>query len=110
MNMLRQDRIRILITVAIAGVICVLLVILSAYAADLQYRNNKLIESNKALKGEVANLDVKIESINNIAHIEHVATTKLGMVYPKSGQCLYITEKDRPNADFAAVIRERAYN
>lgn len=86
------------------------MVVLTAYAAELRCENNDLISANKALQGEVDTLDVKIKTATNVDHIEKVAKSKLGMVYPTSDNCVYLKDSDTPQKNFAAVIRSEAYN
>ena len=105
-----QDKRRILMTLILVGVICIAMVVLTAYAAELRVENNNLIDKNKALQGEVETLSVQIKTANNIDHIESVAKNKLGMVYPTSDECVYITNNDKASSNLATVIRKEAYN
>lgn len=105
-----QDKKRILTGIAVMGLICIIMVVISAYSAELRCENNDLISSNEVLQGEIDTLNVKIKSANNIEHIEKIATGKLGMVYPQAGECVYISEDDAPMEHFAMVIKEQAYN
>ena len=76
---------KIIAMIAAVGVICIfIVVVLSAYAAELKCGNNAISESNEALKGEIDTLDVKIKSANSIDHLATVATSELGMVYGPS--------------------------
>lgn len=104
-----QDRKRILLGIVLAGILCIVMVVLTALSAELKQENNRLSSENKALKGEVDTLSVKIKTANNVAHIEDVAMNELGMIYPEEDQCVYITSKDAPKKNFAAVIRQEAY-
>lgn len=105
-----QNKKRVLMSIVAIGLVCIIMVVISAYSAELRCENNDLISSNEVLQGEIDTLNVKIESANNIDHIEHVATKKLGMVYPKEGECVYVSESDAPQQNFAMVIKEQAYN
>ena len=108
--MRNQDKKRILTGTVIIGLICIIIVVLAAYSAELRCENNELIASNEALQGEIDTLNVKIKSANNIEHIEKIATGKLGMVYPSEGECVYVGEDDAPKGNFAMAIKEQAYN
>lgn len=108
--MRNQDKKRILTGTVIIGLICIIIVVLAAYSAELRCENNELIASNEALQGEIDTLNVKIKSANNIEHIEKIATGKLGMVYPSEGECVYVDEGDAPKGNFAMAIKEQAYN
>lgn len=100
----------IIALILIIGLICMLMVILTAYAAELRVDNNKLINSNNVLQGEIDTLNVRIKAANNIEHIENVAKNQLGMVYPENGQYVYITDSDSPMGDLALLIKSNAYN
>ena len=105
-----QDKKRIMITLVLVGLICIFMVVLTAYAAELRIENNNLIDKNNSLQGEVETLNVKIKTANNVEHIESVAKNKLGMVYPTSDECIYIKSTDKVNSNLATVIRKQAYN
>lgn len=106
----RQDRRRILSGTVLIGIVCIIMVVLAAYAAELRCENNELIKSNNSIQGEIDTISVEIKMANNIEHIESVATEKLGMVYPKEGEFVYVTDEDSPEGNFAMAIKEQAYN
>jgi cell division protein FtsL len=108
--MRNQDKRKILFGMVKIGFICIIMVVITAYAAELRCENNELITANETLQGEIETLDIKIKSANNIEYIEKVATEELGMVYPSEGECVYISESDAPEGNFAMAIKERAYN
>ena len=105
-----QDKKRIILTILLVGMICIMMVVLTAFAAQIRHENNELETKNEALPGEVDTLSVKIKSANSIDHIEKVATKKLGMVHPSEDECVNLSDKDKPKKNFAAVIRKEAYN
>ncbi len=105
-----MDKKRILTSAIMIGIICILMVVFTAYSAELRCENNDLMSANEALQGEIDTLNVKIKSANNIDHIEEVATGKLGMIYPGEGQCVYVSNEDAPVGNFAMVIKEQAYH
>ena len=108
--MKNMDKKRILTSAMMIGIICIMMVVFTAYSAELRCENNALMSANEALQGEIDTLNVKIKSANNIDHIEKVATGKLGMVYPGEGQCVYVSNEDAPAGNFAMVIKEQAYH
>lgn len=108
--MMNQEKKKILSGAVIIGLICIIMVVLAAYGAELRCENNELMAANEALQGEIDTLDIKIKSANNIDHIESVATKKLGMVYPSEGECVYVSNEDMPEGNFAMAIKEQAYN
>ncbi len=108
--MITGDKKKIIFTIILAGIVCIFMVVIAAYSAQLRCENNDLIKANDTLQGEIDTLDIKIKSANNIKYIEKIATNKLGMVYPTASECIYVTDKDAPQGNFATVIKEQAYN
>lgn len=104
-----QEKRKIITAIIIVGVMMIFWVVLNAYAAQIRSENNALITKNEALQGEVDTLTVNLKTSNSIEHIEYVAKNKYGMIYPTSDQRIYITDKDKPDENFATVIREQAY-
>ena len=104
------DKRRIMAAIILVGAISITIVVMSAFAAELRRDNNRLINENEELSGEVETISVKIKSKNSIDHIEKVAKKELGMVYPTSEQMVQVTEKDSPGANFASTIKKQAYN
>ena len=100
----------IIVTILFIGLMCMVMVVLTAYAAELRVDNNKLISSNNTLQGEIDTLNVRIKAANNIENIEQIAKNQLGMVYPETGQYVYINPNDVPLGDLALRIKETAYN
>lgn len=105
-----KDKMRLLALTVVTGVICIGLIITTAYAASIKYDTNQLIKENNALEAEIENLNVQIYSVNNIEAIEKKATNKLGMKYPSSKKIVYLTEDDMPDKGFAETLRKQAYN
>lgn len=100
----------VLSLVMIAGIAMIMLIIITAYSANLQYNINSMLKENRALAGEIENLQVKVYSANNIEYVESKATGELGMVYPSESSKVYITNDDIPEEGFADMLREKAYN
>ena len=96
--------------VMIAGIAMIMLIIITAYSANLQYNINSMLKENRALAGEIENLHVKVYSANNIEYVESKATGELGMVYPSESSKVYISNDDIPEEGFADMLREKAYN
>ena len=96
--------------VMIAGIAMIMLIIITAYSANLQYNINSMLKENRALAGEIENLQVKVYSANNIEYVESKATGELGMVYPSESSKVYITNDDIPEEGFADMLRKKAYN
>lgn len=96
--------------VMIAGIAMIMLIIITAYSANLQYNINSMLKENRALAGEIENLQVKVYSANNIEYVESKATGELGMVYPSESSKVYISNDDIPEEGFSDMLREKAYN
>ena len=96
--------------VMIAGITMIMLIIITAYSANLQYNINSMLKENRALAGEIETLQVKVYSANNIEYVESKATGELGMVYPSESSKVYISNDDIPEEGFADMLREKAYN
>lgn len=96
-------------TVLAVGIAMIMLIIITAYSANVRYQVNTMIRDNRALMGEIENLQVKLYSANNVAYIEGKATGELKMVYPTDANKVYITNDDIPEEGFADMIKEKAY-
>jgi cell division protein FtsL len=105
-----KDKFRLLLLTAFVGVLCIGLILSTAYAASVKYHINTMIKENQVIQGEIENLNVKIESASNIQIVEEKATTELGMVYPGTEQLVYIDGTKEAEKDFAMVLKEQAYN
>lgn len=96
--------------VLVAGIAMIMLIIITAYSANLRYNINSMIKENSALMGEIENLQVKVYSANNVDYIEEKATGELKMIYPGDENRVYISSDDIPEQGFADIIKEKAYN
>ena len=105
-----QDKVRLLILTVVVGIVCIVLIIITAFAASIKYDTNRMIEENNGLQAEIENLNVKIYSANNIEAIEKTATGKLGMVYPSAKHIVYLTKDEKPDKGFGDVLKQQAYN
>ncbi|MGI6737437.1 MAG: cell division protein FtsL [Anaerovoracaceae bacterium] len=103
-----QDQKNLIVLMLLVGLLCIGFIIAGAYAANLNYTNNQLRESNTALQGEVESLQIEIKSSSNIANIEKTARTRLGMVYPDGDALVVLSEADKPGSNFAANLRRSA--
>ena len=96
--------------VVAAGVIMIMLIIVTAYAANIRYDINSMIKENNTLMGEIENLQAQMYTTNNVNYVENKATSELGMAYPETGSKVYITMDDVPEKGFSDVLKEKAYN
>ena len=93
-----------------AGVAMIMLIIITAYSANIRFDINKTIRENNEIMGEIENLQVKIYAANNVNYIESKAKSKLNMVSPKEKNHVYIAADDMPEKGFADMLKEKAYN
>lgn len=93
-----------------AGIAMIMLIIITAYAANLRYDINSMIKENNAIEGEIENLQAQMYTTNNINYVENKAVSELGMTYPDTGNKVYITMDDVPEKGFSDVLKEKAYN
>ena len=98
------------ITVIAVAIALITVIILTAYSASIRYDINSMIRQNNILMGEIENLQVQVYSANNVDYIENKATDDLKMVYPESGDRIYIASGNTQQQGFADIIREKAYN
>ena len=64
---------RMLAIVIIAGIMCLMMVVMSAFAANLNQENNQLQKKNDYIQAEVDSLNTKINDASNINKIEKTA-------------------------------------
>lgn len=103
-----KDKSRVLLLMMVAGLICLGIIVTSAYGAAVNYNNNQIKESNKALQGEVDTLKIQIQGANNIATIETKALNQ-GMVYPEGDRLVVVSGKEKPKTGFSVTLKEQAY-
>ena len=92
------------------AIVCIAVIMITAFCANLKYDINQTVKANTAIQGEIENLEAKLYSVNNIGVIEGTATGTLGMVYPNKKNQIYVTNSDVPAEGFAVVLRDKAYN
>lgn len=105
-----KDKFHLAMLIVLSGVLCVGLIVATAYAANLKFEINRTIMANNALTGEIENLNMKIEKNTNIAAIESKAVNELGMSYALPEQIVYIEKQKTVQSDFAVILKEEAYN
>ncbi|MBR6014532.1 MAG: hypothetical protein IK059_00455 [Firmicutes bacterium] len=105
-----KDRKRAMMYVIVLATVCIGVVIAGAYAASLKYQINSLIASNTEIEKDIETLNVEIKTANNISTIEERALTELGMVYPSTGEIVYVMGEEEPATEFAMLMKDQAYN
>lgn len=105
-----KDRRKMVVAVFAVGIIVILFLIANAYALQINYENNQIRDEISALQGEVDAMEVEMQGANNLAALEKKAKD-IGMVYPEgSGYVVLKGDTDKPTKDFAAALKEKAYN
>ncbi len=93
----------------VIGILLIGMLVINAYAASIQCSINELTKANLSIEDEIDTLNMKIGSGTSIEQIESYAMKELNMNYPKSSQCIYIEEDAALMDNFAAVLRQKAY-
>ena len=96
--------------VLLAGLACLVLVLMSAYAANLRRLNDDLSSQNAYLQAEIDSLEIKIGNSTNVNKIESIATKELGMIHPTSDNCIAIGDEKTESTNLAATIKDEAYD
>ena len=104
-----KDKKRLLALTLIFGIMCIAIIILTAFAATLQYQINRLTMENNEISKEIEDTDIKLRTANSVTALEKKARGKLGMKYPSASQIVYVSDITAPK-DFAATVKEEAYN
>lgn len=104
-----RDKGRMLWVIIVFGIICLGIIVSSAYGAAVNYSNNQIREENIALQGEVDSLNVEIQTANNIASIEKKALAQ-GMIYPEGAQFVVVSSQEKPEEGFAGLLKEQAFH
>lgn len=105
-----KDKFRIAMLVICTGILCIGLIVSTAYAASLKFEINRMIMANNDIEGEIENLHMNLKKNTNIAAIEEKAIKELGMTYALPEQIQYIEEQEEVQRDFASILKEEAYN
>ncbi len=105
-----RAKMTILLMIFLMGVCGVFLVCLHAYESDINYDIYKLSQQANELNGEIDNLNVDINSYNDLDEIQDYAQDNLGMRYPDQDQYVHIgqlIETPEVDAYIAALAAEQ---
>lgn len=105
-----KEKAGLMLLIFVIGLLLLGTIATTAYASKIQYDINKLTAQSDALEGEIENLKVEIESAANIRTVEQKATERLGMVYPAAYEMVYLREDGDAGENFAAMLKQQAYN
>ena len=103
-------RSRVFYFVLIIGLLGIMIVLMSAYSANLRRVNNELESENAYIQAEIDSLESKIGDATNISKIEKIATEELGMVHPSSENCIALEDTEFEDTNLAATIKDEAYD
>ncbi|MDR3243029.1 MAG: hypothetical protein LBT34_03785 [Clostridiales Family XIII bacterium] len=95
--------------IALAGAVCVGVILVTAYAASIQHGINMAAERTADIRDEIAELNIRLKRDASVEIVEQRALYELGMVYPSDGQLVYLREAEPPVREFAQYIKENAY-
>ena len=105
-----KDRQHLLMMLIVAGLLGIIVIITTAFAATINYQNNQLQNDITVLEGEVEALEIDIQSANNIASIEQKASKDLGMKYAEGSSYVVVSSEEKnENDNFAAKLKNNAY-
>ena len=105
-----REKINAISLILLIGILCVCIIISTAYVASVRYDINTINRQGAVLQGEIENLNVKIKNATNIKTIEEKAMNELGMIYPPVEKFVFIQSNVRPQGDFAMRLKVQAYN
>ena len=101
---------KMLACVLLVGVLCLSVVVMSAFAANLNRKNNELQKKNDYIQAEIDSLNTKINDASNINKIEKTATEKYGMVHSEPQNCITVGDsKSSGKTNLASAIKDEAY-
>jgi cell division protein FtsL len=106
----RREKVTVVSLLLLIGVLCVCLIVSTAYVAGVKYEINTIARESAELQGEIENLNVKIKNATNIKAVEEKAINDLGMIYPSSEQFVFLSAHSKPQGDFAMLLKDQAYN
>lgn len=73
------------------GLCCIAIIFLQAFTSNISYNIYELNQKIDAIEGDIDNLNVTLQSQNNLSQIEYYATNTLQMVFPEKEQCVSIS-------------------
>ena len=68
------------------GLCCIAIIFMQAYTSNISYKIYELNQKIDVVEGDIDNLNVTLQSQNNLSQIEYYATNTLQMVYPEKEQ------------------------
>lgn len=96
--------VKTLLFVCLIGVLCALIIVISAYTANAQYNLNRINNRCDTLTSEIADVSATLQKETNITLIEAKAAA-LGMVYPTFRETVNLTAGASEGTDLAAALK-----
>jgi cell division protein FtsL len=87
-----QEKVMILMLIAAVGVCCIAILLLQACASNINYNVYTLNQNIEDIEDEIDNLNVTLQSQNNLSQIEDYAENNLKMIYPEKDQRVSIDD------------------
>ncbi len=81
----------ILMLILAVGICCLAMLFIQAMTSSINYNVYTLNQEIDAIQGDIDNLNVTLQSQNNLSQIEYYATNTLQMVYPEKEQRVSIS-------------------
>ena len=87
-----RGRAVILGLIAVIGLCSLIFICLQAWKSDINYHIYTLTQQEKELSNDIDNLNVNLNSNNQLDKIESYAKESLGMTYPSQEQYVYVVK------------------
>ncbi|MBQ3107135.1 MAG: hypothetical protein IJC68_00795 [Firmicutes bacterium] len=104
-----REKAKVLVFTAFIGLLCICIIMITAYGAQAQYNLNKTLAKCDALESEIADLNAAIQKAGNIVLVEEKAL-EMGMVYPTHQEIISLTAGENGGEDLANALKSVAYN
>lgn len=84
----------VLLTILLAGICCLAVIFMQAYASDINYNVYELKSEITEVEDEIDNLYGKINTGYTLDDVESYATNNLGMYFPTTDKYIYVKNID----------------
>lgn len=102
-----RDKAKVLLFTAFIGLLCICIIMVTAYGAQAQYNLNKTLAKCESLEGEIADLSAAIKTAGNIVLVEELALD-MGMVYPTYQEVVSLTAGKNGGEDLGIALKSIA--
>ena len=87
----KAEKTLVLSFILAVGLCCIAIIFMQAYTSNISYKIYELNQKIDVVEGDIDNLNVTLQSQNNLSQIEYYATNTLQMVYPEKEQRVSIS-------------------